>query len=110
MLFSVAINWEETPSTSSSVPTANSQQNENTEPNDTEKVNYENFEKIQNGMTYEQVVEIFGKEGKVLSEVDVGIEEYATIMYYWYDDTGIANCNVTIQGGKVVAKAQVGLQ
>lgn len=73
------------------------------------KVNYENFEKIKNGMTYEEVVEIFGEEGKVISEVDVGMEEYATTMYYWYDHTGIANCNVTIQGGKVVAKAQVGL-
>ena len=73
-------------------------------------VNYENFEKIQTGMTYEQVVEIFGKEGKIMSTVDIGIEEYATTVYYWYDHTGVANCNVTVQGGKVVAKAQVGLK
>ncbi|MBQ8338534.1 MAG: hypothetical protein IJY33_05255, partial [Oscillospiraceae bacterium] len=74
-------------------------------------VNYKNFEKIENGMTYNQVVEIFGGEGKVMSSVDLGTgDEYVTTIYYWYDWTGVANCNVTFQGGKVVAKAQVGLQ
>lgn len=73
-------------------------------------VTYANFEKIENGMTYEQVVEIFGVDGKVLSEVDMGDVEYKTTMYYWYDDTGIANCNITFQGGVVIAKAQIGLQ
>lgn len=74
------------------------------------KVNYENFEKVKTGMTYDEVVEIFGKEGKIGSEVDVGLEGYETTIYYWYDYTGVANCNVTFQGGKVVAKAQVGLR
>ncbi len=74
-------------------------------------VNYENFEKIKTGMSYNQVVEIFGKEGKIMSETDIGMgEEYKTTIYCWYDYTGIANCNVTIQGGKVVAKAQAGLR
>ena len=75
------------------------------------EVNYENFEKIENGMTYQQVVELFGCEGKIMSETDIGLgEEYKTTLYYWYDDTGVSNCNVTIQGGKVVAKAQIGLR
>lgn len=75
------------------------------------KVNYENFEKIENGMTYEQVVKIFGEEGEILSEADMGIgDEYATAIYCWYDWTGVANCNVTFQGGKVIAKAQIGLK
>lgn len=90
-----------TPSSTPEVSSAESNKN---------LVTYENFEKIENGMTYAQVVEIFGVDGKVLSEVDTGDEEYKTTMYYWYDDTGIANCNVTFQGGVVVAKAQVGLQ
>ena len=74
-------------------------------------VNYDNFEKIENGMTYAQVVEILGKEGKVMSSVDLGTgDEYVTTIYSWNDWTGVANCNVTFQGGKVVAKAQVGLR
>lgn len=73
-------------------------------------VNLENFNKIETGMTYEQVCEIFGKEGTVLSELDLGSDAFKTTMYYWYDITGVANCNVTVQGGKVIAKAQVGLK
>ena len=74
------------------------------------KVTYENFEKIKTGMTYAEVVEIFGKEGELISEVDIGMDEYSTAIYSWYDDTGIANCNVTIQGGKVISKSQIGLR
>ena len=113
MVFSAAINWEDDVNLSSS-PTTNSQQDNDLESNEIAqkgKVTYQNFEKIETGMTYEQVVEIFGKEGKILSESDVGLsDEYKTVLYYWYDDLGIANCNVTIQGGKVIAKAQVGLR
>lgn len=72
-------------------------------------VTIENFNKIETGMTYEQVCELFGAEGTVASDVDIGEDEYKTTIYYWYDDSGIANCNVTIQGGKVIAKAQIGL-
>ena len=74
------------------------------------KVTIENFNKIETGMTYEQVCDIFGEEGTVASEVDIGDDQYKTTIYYWYDDTEVANCNVTIQGGAVVAKAQVGLK
>ena len=87
------------------------QNNTESSTNNEGRVNYENFEKIENEMTYEQVVKIFGEDGKVLSQTDVGLgEEYSSIMYYWYDETGIANCNVMFQGGKVIAKAQVGLK
>ena len=76
----------------------------------TGKVTYENFEKIQNGMTYQEVVDLLGKEGEILSDVDLGMgEEYKTTVYAWTENIGIGNCNVTIQGGKVVAKAQAGL-
>lgn len=112
LVFSAAVNWEDGSEQQLSSGRTDTQSIESSEvsTNTKGKVTYENFEKIETGMTYEQVVEIFGKEGKVLSDVDIGMEEYSTTMYYWYDDTGIANCNVTIQGGKVVAKAQVGLR
>lgn len=70
------------------------------------------FNAIENGMTYEQVVNIVGSEGDVLSSVDLGIgAEYASAMYTWEGDgsTG-ANANVTFQGGKVISKAQFGLK
>ena len=61
-------------------------------------------------MTYEQVVEIIGEEGTVMSNVDIGDEKYQTTMYYWYGEDGISNANITIQGGKVISKAQIGLK
>lgn len=73
-------------------------------------VSLENFEKINTSMSYEDVCDLFGAEGTMLSEVDIGDDEYTTQMYYWYDSTGIANCNVTFQGGYMTAKAQVGLK
>ncbi len=74
----------------------------------TPAVTYANFEKIENGMTYEQVVEIFGEDGKILSESTV--LDTSMQIYYWYDSTGISNCNVTFQNNKVMAKAQIGLK
>lgn len=68
-----------------------------------------NFNKINSSMTYEDVCQLFGKEGELLSDVDIGIPEYATQMYMWYGD-GIANCNVLFQGGYMSEKAQVGLK
>jgi len=75
-----------------------------------ELVTLENFEKIDSSMTYEDVCELFGTEGTMLSEVDIGAPEFATQVYYWYDSTGIANCNITFQGGYMMAKAQMGLK
>lgn len=79
--------------------------------NDT-KITLEEFNSIETGMTYEQVVEIIGGEGTVLSESDItGNPQYKTTIYTW-DGSGTlgANANVTFQGGKVVSKAQFGLK
>lgn len=65
------------------------------------------FQKIKTGMTYKQVVEVLGKEGELLSESDIaGIK---TEMYQW--KAGFpANMNATFQRGKLVSKAQFGLE
>lgn len=75
------------------------------------KITLEKFNKIETGMSYEQVVEIIGEEGTTLSETNIsGDEKYHTIMYSWKAKNGIANANVTFQGGKVISKAQVALK
>ena len=75
-------------------------------------ISLEEFNKIETGMTYEEVCDIVGGEGTLGSSVDVGIgEEYMTEIYQWTGDGSIgANANVSFQGGKVVSKAQIGLQ
>ena len=76
------------------------------------KINMEKFEKINSGMTYEEVVAIIGEKGELSSEVDMGIgSDFVTQIYTWQGE-GIllrGNANITFQGGKVVAKAQFGL-
>jgi hypothetical protein len=69
------------------------------------------FEKIQTGMTYEEVVKIIGTEGELMSEVGEKGTEYYTVMYSWDGEKGFgANANATFQGGKMMSKAQFGLE
>lgn len=70
------------------------------------------FDRITTGMTYEEVVEIIGSKGEVLSDTDLGFgSEYRTAIYMWEGEgqTG-ANANITFQGGKVISKAQMWLK
>lgn len=74
-----------------------------------EKLTLEKFNKIETGMTYDQVVEIIGEEGTVLSESEIA--NIKTTMYSWYGEGSIgANANITFQNGKVTAKVQFGLK
>ena len=75
-------------------------------------ISLEEFNKIETGMTYNEVCDIVGGEGTLGSSVDVGVgDEYKTEIYQWTGDGSIgANANVTFQGGKVVSKAQIGLK
>ena len=72
-------------------------------------ITYAEYKKIQNGMTYDEVVSIIGSGGTELSSSGSG--QFYTVIYMWYGDgiTG-ANANVTFQNGVVIAKAQVGLK
>lgn len=75
------------------------------------KITLEEFNQIQTGMTYDEIIKIVGGEGTVLSETNIGnSEQYHTIIYMWEGSGSLgANANVTIQGGKAVSKAQFGL-
>lgn len=70
------------------------------------KVNYDNFMKIEMGQSHKDVIALIGEgEEQTSSEVS-GIK---TAIYTWNGD-GISNMNVTIQNGVVAGKAQVGLK
>ena len=75
-------------------------------------ISLEEFNKIETGMTYEQVCNIIGGKGTLNSSVDLDMgDEYKTEMYSWTGDGTIgANAIITFQGGKVMSKAQFGLQ
>ena len=70
------------------------------------------FNKIKSGTTYEEVCKIVGGEGELLSSADLFFNEADATEIYSWDGEGTlgANANVTFQGGKVITKAQFGLE
>lgn len=69
------------------------------------------FNAIQSGMTYEQVVQIVGGPGTKMSESGSPGQQYYTVMYMWEGDGGLgANANCMFQGGALMNKAQFGLE
>lgn len=76
-------------------------------------ISKEEFDKIQAGMTYEEVVEIIGGEGELNSESGTKGDQYYTAMYTWNGESGFgANANATFQGNpaKLQNKSQFGLE
>ncbi|SDI19810.1 Beta-lactamase inhibitor (BLIP) [Alteribacillus persepolensis] len=70
----------------------------------------EKFEQIQSGMTYDEVVEIIGSEGELISETGEEGTEFHTEMYMWdATDSVLGNANFTFQGSELTSKAQAGL-
>lgn len=80
-----------------------------TEP-ETEYITLDEFNKIKNGMTYEQVCKIIGCEGKLVTSSQIG--ESTSQSYAWSSkDMGGVTYGATVVfiDGKVTGKTQVGL-
>ncbi|WP_238322927.1 DUF3862 domain-containing protein [Gorillibacterium massiliense] len=69
------------------------------------------FDKIENGMSYEEVSKIIGGPGEILSEVGQKGDDLYTVMYMYEGKGSIgANANFMFQSGKLQMKAQFGLE
>lgn len=66
------------------------------------------FNEIENGMSYEEVKEIVGSEGTIMSETNIGNTN--TIIYYWYGKDGVSNANFTFSNNKLINKTQIALK
>jgi hypothetical protein len=64
------------------------------------------YRRIQEGMSYSDVVRVIGSHGQELSSSEVA--GYITIMYSWENPDG-SNMNAMSQNGELVTKAQFGL-
>lgn len=74
-----------------------------------EYLTYENYLKIQNGMTYNEVVEIFdGHEGNLDSSAGFG--DYSLEYYDWTNSSYSIIITIGFENGCVCAKSQIGLQ
>ena len=82
---------------------------ENT-PEDKPSVTLAGFNAIGTGMVYSDVCKIFNSDGTLLSSADLGGGSKTEIYYWTADGNSGANCNITFQNGRVIAKAQLGLQ
>lgn len=67
------------------------------------------FNRLHEGMTYEQATQVIGSEGEVLSSSEFG--DLRAVMYKW-DGSGSfgANMNAIFQNDRMISKAQFGLQ
>ncbi len=71
------------------------------------KFNGANFNKLDVGMKYADVVKILGSEGEIVT--DSGLSGGKTVMYKWTDASG-SFVKVIFQDGKLLDKVQTGLR
>lgn len=77
--------------------------------NESEYITLEEYNQIETGMTYEQVVEIIGSSGTLSTESNVA--DINTKIYTWYGNGSAgSNANVTFVNNSVQIKGQVGLK
>lgn len=77
-------------------------------------VTYEKYNRIQNGMSYQDVVRIIGAQGEEMSRNHIDgvpgvMESIDTIMYQWVNGNG-SNMNAMFQNNQLMQKAQFGLR
>lgn len=103
---------DDSPATPTSAsPTAQSQNQEQTEPKNKPTISKAEFDKIQGGMSYEEVAEIIGGPGEVMSESGSKGDQFHTVMYTYQGEGSIgANANFLFQGNQLQNKAQLGLK
>ena len=66
-----------------------------------------NFQRLETGMSYPEVVTILGQSGEEMSRSELA--GYTTVMYSWKKGAFGSNMNAMFQNGKLISKAQFGL-
>ena len=70
-------------------------------------VTYANYQRLETGMSYPEAMAILGSPGIEQSRSEIaGI---TTVLYTWRVPRGLANMNAMFQDGKLLTKAQMGL-
>lgn len=76
---------------------------------ESEYITLEEYNKIEAGMTYDEVCEIIGSKGS--DTANSSVNGYTVKIVTWYGNGTLgSNANVTFENGKVTGKAQVGLR
>jgi hypothetical protein len=99
--------------TTSSPPrsSTNNSPNPANSPTPTAGVTMANYNRLQTGMTYAQVVQILGKEGEKLGELGSSqLSGDKIVMYQWDGDGSDAKINAFFKNGKLDSKLQFHLK
>ncbi len=72
------------------------------------EITLEQYNSIETGMSYDEVVSLLGGEGSLLSDSE--ISDNTSQVYQWNGTSLGANATVTFSNGKVMSKAQFGLE
>ena len=83
---------------------------EESDENESALLTKEKYDKIKTGMTYEEVVEIIGSKGTVMSESGDAGSDTHTVLYEFDTDGFMSAATMMFQGGKLMSKAQAGLE
>ncbi|MDH6349499.1 DUF3862 domain-containing protein [Brevibacillus sp. 1238] len=78
--------------------------------NEKTKISKAAFDKIENGMTYEEVTGIIGGEGELLSEAGNKGEQHHAVVYMYEGETLGSSASLAFLDGKLQVKSQIGLQ
>jgi outer membrane protein assembly factor BamE (lipoprotein component of BamABCDE complex) len=83
---------------------SNEGEKEESEKKDSKLITLQQFNQVEKGMTYEEVMEITGVEGKPMTE-----ESESTTMYAWDGVAPDSFMALTFKNGKLTEKIQNGL-
>jgi len=77
-------------------------------------VTYDEYMKLQNGISYRQAVSVVGADGEEISRNHMDgipgvMESIDTVMYQWANGNG-SNINAMFQNDKLISKAQLGIR
>lgn len=74
------------------------------------EISLDQFNQLENGMTLEQVIEIVGGEGEIISESGEKGTDLHTVMYSFNGNTFASSVSLMFQGNKLQNKSQAGLE
>ena len=72
-------------------------------------ISREEYERIDKGISYRQLCEIIGGEGKIQKEIDKPGDKYYTVVYVFEGDLPDTSASFILQGDRLKSKAQTGL-
>jgi len=71
------------------------------------RITLSQFMKIEDGMSYQAIARLLGRDGTELSRSNLG--GASTVIYQWQNDD-LSNMNAMFQNGQLISKAQFGLR